>query len=201
MKRISTTVIVCALILVSASISDVLAVDTTKLEQKEFKLTGTAKRYDADGYDGSGQITQGTLLFGNPDQGVIAAHNIASDLMISLGGGFFELYSILELGPYTPGVDKIKSTECTMSIYDQTLTELMTYGPGPCDAKIVFSSTNAFTGTITIPDFWDIGVPYVLTVSGKFAGKYPLMVKTPGTSLRDALRNRAPGGVRKLLSK
>ena len=67
MKKILNTVIVCTLVLGFLSISDVFAVDTTKLANKEFKFTGVAKRYDADGYDGSAQITQGTLIFGNPE--------------------------------------------------------------------------------------------------------------------------------------
>jgi len=200
MKKALNTVIACALALFFLSISDVFAVDTTKLANKEFKITGVAERFTAAGYDGSGQITQGTLEFGNPGDGVIAVHNVASDLFVTFVGGFFELNCITELGPYTTGLDKIKSTECTVACYDAALNQILTFGPGSCDAKIVFSSNTAFTGTITLPDFWDVDSPYVLTLKGTFVGKYPPPM-TEGTSLRDALRNRAPEGVRKLFRK
>jgi len=198
MKKILNTAIVCTLVLGFLSVSDVFAVDTTKLADKEFKFTGIAKRYDGEAYNGSAQITQGTLVFGNPEDApaVYAVHNIASDINYSYSDGLFEYYCFTELGSYTTGVDKIKSTECSMECYTAGLNPFVTTGgPVACDAKIVFSSSTAFTGTITIPDLWDVGAPYVLTISGKFVGKYPPV--TNGTSLRDAFRNRAPGGVQK----
>jgi hypothetical protein len=196
MKKILKTVIVCTLVLFLLSISDVFAVDTTKLADKEFKFTGVAKRYDGDTYDGSGQITQGTLIFGSLDDGVYTVHNIASDMLFSDAQGLFEYYCFTELGPYTTGVDRIKSNLCSVECYTAGLSEFVTTGgPVSCDAKIVFSSNTAFTGTITIPDFWDVGVSEVLTINGKYAGKYPPV--TNGTSLRDRLRNRAFEGVRK----
>ena len=57
MKRIFSTAIVCTLVLGFLSVSDVFAVDTTKLANKEFKFTGIAKRYSGEAYDGSAQIT------------------------------------------------------------------------------------------------------------------------------------------------
>ena len=191
MKKILNTVMVCALALVCLSVSDVFAVDTTKLADKEFKFTGIAKRYDADGYDGSGQITQGMLVFGNPDDvpAVFTVHNVASDMMVSRNDGLFEYYCFTDLGPYTTGVDRIKSTACQVTCYTADRSEFLTY-EGPCDAKIVFSSNTEFSGTITIPDIWYTGYPYVLTINGKFVGKYP--PATNGTSLRDAFRNRVP---------
>jgi hypothetical protein len=118
--------------------------------------------------------------------------------MMSFLGGYPELYCVTQLGPYTPGADKIRSTECSMDCYDDPASgaePILTYD-GSCEAKIVFSSNTAFTGTITLPDFWGVGAPYVLTISGKFVGKYPPPV-TGGTSLRDTFRNRAPEGMRK----
>lgn len=197
MKRILNITMVCALVLVFLSISDVFAVDTTKLANKEFKFTGTAKRYDADGYDGSGQITQGMLVFGAPEDApaVYTVHNVASDMMLSHNDGLFEYYRFTDLGPYTTGIDRIKSTECQVTCYTAGLSEFLTYGPGTCDAKIVFSSNTEFSGTITIPDIFYAGSPYVLTINGKFVGKYP--AETTGTSLREKLRNRVLGGVHK----
>jgi hypothetical protein len=196
MKKVLNTMIVCALVLFFLSISDVFAVDTTKLADKEFKFTGIAKRYDGEAYDGSGQITQGTLVFGYPDDApaVYTVHNVASDMMLSHNDGLFEYYCFTDLGPYTTGVDRIRSTECAVTCYTADRSEFLTYA-GACDAKIVFSSNTAFTGTITIPDIWYTGSPYVLTINGKFVGKYPPV--TNGTSLRDRLRNRAFEGVRK----
>ena len=202
MKKILSTAMVCTLVMGFLSVSDVFAVDTTKLADKEFKFTGIAKRYNGEAYDGSGQITQGTLVFGNPDDApaVYAVHNIASDMNYSYSDGLFEYYCFTELGPYTAGVDKIKSTECSMRCYTAALNDFVTTGgPVACDAKIVFSSNTAFTGTITIPDLWDVGAPYVLSINGKFVGKYP--PATNGTSLRDAFRNRIPEGARKSFRK
>ena len=205
MKKILNAVIVCTLVLGFLSISDVFAVDTTKLANKEFKFTGVAKRCygdtcTADTYDGSAQITQGTLIFGSPEDapGVVSAHNMASDYRYSYDQGLFEYYCFTELGPYTTGVDRIKSNLCSVECYTAGLSEFVTTGgPVSCDAKIVFSSNTAFTGTITIPNFWDAGVSEVLTISGKFVGKYPAV--TNGTSLHDRFQNRAPEGLRKSL--
>jgi hypothetical protein len=200
MKKILNTVLICTLTLVFLSTSDVFAVDTTKLENKEFKINGLATRYSPDGYNGSGQITQGVFWFGNPEYGVDSIHNIASDLLMSMLGGYPELYCLTHLGPYTPGVDKINSTECSMACYDPAGNEVTDLSfEGSCSAKILFSSKTAFTGTITLPDLWDIGSPYVLTFNGKFMGKYA--GATDGTSLRDKLRNRTPEGVRKSFQK
>jgi hypothetical protein len=199
MRKIIHTVMVCALALVFLSVSDVFAVDTTKLANKEFKFTGIAKRYDAaGGYDGSAQITQGTLIFGNPEDapGVISAHNIASDYTWSQSDGLFEYYCFTELGSYTPGLNKITSTQCSMECWTAGLIEFVTTGePVDCTARIVFSSNTEITGTITVPDIWGEGTSYVLTLNGKFMGKYPPEIT--GTSLRDQLRNKAPEGLRK----
>jgi len=108
----------------------------------------------------------------------------------------FEYYCFTELGPYTTGVDKIKSNLCSVACYTAALNDFVTTGEMvDCDAKIVFSSNTAFTGTITVPDLWGEGTSYVLTINGKFMGKYPSRVT--GTSLQDAFRNRAPEGFRK----
>jgi len=200
-------VMVCALALVFLSVSDVFAVDTTKLANKEFKFTGVAKRCygdtcNADTYNGSAQITQGTLIFRSPDDapGVVSAHNMASDYTWSDSDGLFEYYCFTELGSYTTGVDKITSNLCSVACWTASLNPFVTTGgPVPCNAKIVFSSNTAFTGTITIPNFWDAGVSEVLTINGKFVGKYPAV--TNGTSLHDRLQNRAPEGLRKSLWK
>ena len=198
MRKIIHTVMVCALALVFLSGSDVFAVDTTKLANKEFKFTGIAKRYDAaGGYDGSAQITQGTLIFGNPEDapGVISAHNIASDYTWSDSDGLFEYYCFTELGSYTPGLNKITSTQCIMQCWTAGLIEFVTTGePVDCTARIAFSSNTEFTGTITVPGLWGEGTSYVLTLNGKFMGKYP---EEDGLRLRDALRSKAPEGFRK----
>ena len=207
MKKILNAAIVCTLVLGFLSISDVFAVDTTKLANKEFKFTGVAKRCfgdtcTADTYDGSAQITQGTLIFGSPEDapGVVSAHNMSSDYTWSDSDGLFEYYCFTELGSYTTGVDKITSDLCSVACWTPSLNPFVTTGgPVPCNAKIVFSSNTAFTGTITIPNFWDAGVSEVLTISGKFVGKYPAV--TNGTSLHDRLQNRAPEGLRKSLWK
>jgi hypothetical protein len=175
-------------------------VDTTKLVNKEFKFTGIAKRYDGVDYDGSAQITQGTLIFASPGEGVYTVHNIASDYTWSLSDGLFEYYCFTDLGPYATGVDRITSTQCSMECFTSALNPFVTTsGPVDCNARIVFSSNTAFTGTITIPDIWYTGSPYVLALNGKFVGKYPLV--TGETSLRDTFRNKAPEGVRKFLRK
>jgi hypothetical protein len=130
MKKILNTVVVCALVLGFLSVLDAFAVDTTKLADKEFKFTGIAKRYNGEAYDGSGQITQGTLVFGPSEEGVYAVHNIASDMDYSYGDGLFEYYCFTELGSYTTGVDKIKSTECSMECYTAALNPFVTTGAG-----------------------------------------------------------------------
>jgi hypothetical protein len=200
MKKILNTAIVCALALFLLSISDVFAANMKRLLNKEFTVNGLAKKYDATGaYVGSGQISQGILLFGEPAAGAFAAHNIASDLLLSVGG-LREIYSIIELGPYTIGANRIKSTECTVGLYDAAGT-LLVDPPfsGSCDATIKFTSNTAFTGTIIIPDFWGTDISYVLTLNGKYAGTWG--VSPLGTSLLEGLKNSAPEGFRKFLQK
>ena len=137
------------------------------------------------------------LWFGAPEYGIDSIHNIASDLLMSIEGGYPELYCRTQLGPYTPGTDKIKSTECSMLCNDPAMNEVLSF-EGSCDAKIVFSSNKKFTGTITLVDFWDLGCPYVLTLNGEYVGKYPA---GDGAPLRNTLRNKAFGGARKSFPK
>ena len=197
MKRVLNTVIVCALTLFFLSVSDVFAVDTTKLADKEYKITGVAKRYTTDGYYGAGQVTQGMLLFGTPANGIIAVHNIASDLYLSILGGYAEVYAYVDLGPYTTGLNKVKSTECTVTLYTTTMTEIFAFGPAPCTAQIVFNSDTTFIEKLTIPDFWGAGSSYEMTLSGKFVGKWPSSGGS-GASVPDALLKRAPEGLPEL---
>jgi hypothetical protein len=197
MKKIFNIVIVCALALFFVSVSDVFAVDTTKLLGKEYKISGVAKRYTVDGYYGSAQITQGTLLFSDPATGIQAVHNIASDLFASMIAGYPEMYAYVTLGPYTTGVDKVKSVECTVTLYSTTMTEISTFGPAPCTAQIVFNSNTTFTEKITIPDFWGADSSYVLTLNGKYMGKWPSMTSS-GKSIPDALLKGAPEGLPEL---
>jgi hypothetical protein len=177
MKKILSTAIVCTLVLGFLSVSDVFAVDTTKLVNKEYRITGVAKTYNSEGnYDGGGQITQGNLFFLSPGDSpaVYAYHNIAPDRYM-FNPGQYEYYCITQLGPYTTGLTTIRSELCSMDCYDATGVTTVVSFYGACDAKIVFSSNTAFTGTITIPDYWSPGYDYVLTLSGKFMGRYPLI--------------------------
>jgi len=103
MKKILKTVIVCTLVLFLLSISDVFAVDTTKLADKEFKFTGVAKRYDGDTYDGSGQITQGTLIFGSLDDVYILFTISLQICCLVMPKVCLNIIALLNLAPIRPG--------------------------------------------------------------------------------------------------
>jgi hypothetical protein len=198
MKRILFLLVACIMITGFLSASDVLAVDLTKLPYSEWKITGLSTRYDAGAYNGSAVISQGMLTIGEPADGVIAVTNHGSDLLASLLGGLVEYYCAHQLGAYTLGVDKIKSTTCTMNCVDYLGNPGLTFS-GPCDAKIIFGSGTQFDGTITIPDLWGAGNQGIFTIKGTKVGKYGVIASS--TSLRDALRNSAPESLRNLFRK
>jgi len=199
MKRILFFLVACIMVAGFLSVSDVLAVDLTKLPNTEWSMEGIATKYNADGYGGSGIISQGIVLFEDAATGAIAIHNVASDGLITILGGMFEPYCLTLLGPYTINADlnRIKSTSCELSCYDDELN--LKIGPysGACVAKINFATETAdFAGTISLTDFFGTGLPWVFTITGKKLGRYPST-----TSPAEILRGKIPDSLNNFLKK
>lgn len=196
MKRILFLLVACIMATGFLASSEVLAVDLTKLPNTEWSMKGIATKYNADGYYGSAVISQGMLFISNPADGVLTVHNVSSDMYFSILGLLTEFYCSELLKPYTLGVDKIKSTTCTLNCIDAAGNPLFSAYSGACNAKIVFSSGTDFTGTISVTDYWGAGLPWVFTITGKKVGKYPSTI-SPG----EILSGKIPDSLNNFLKK
>ena len=176
MKKILITAMVCALVLAFLPISDVFAVDTTKLADKEFKFTGIAKRYDGAAVMRIRPNYSGNTHLWKPRgcSSCISVHNIASDIRWSYRDGLFEYYCFTELGSYTTGLNKITSTECSMQCWTAALNEFVTTGEaGGLACQNSIQLEHGIYRNDHSSRYLGRRAPYVLTINGKFMGKYP----------------------------
>ena len=172
MKKSLCIAAVCIMAAVLLSVSDVSAINITKLIGNEYYFTGSGVTYAGGNYAGSA-IGEGMLVIGDPSAGAQAVVTSVTAFSGWVMYGQFQYYCAFQLGPYTPSIDNLKFTSNTCAancIGQDGVTEIMNYS-GACNAKLKFQGQKKVKMTISFSP--QAGVEMVYTAQGVKMGKYP----------------------------
>jgi len=172
MKRGIYIAVVCIMAMVFLSVSDVSAIDISKLIGNEYYFTGSGVTYVGGNYAGAA-VGEGMVVIGDPGSGIQAVVTAITDFSAWMMYGQFQYYCAIQTGPYTPSIDNLKFTSDTCAatcIGQDGVTEIMNYS-GACNAKLKFQGQKQVKMTISFSP--QAGVEIVYTTQGTKMGKYP----------------------------
>jgi len=166
MRKTLCLVVACIFALGLVSVSNVSALGLSKIRYTEWLVSMTLKWYTPEGdYDGAVAGGDTWMIIGEPEEGVAMT---AVPLVNSFTGWGLGSQALIELDGYTYNATKnrLKSIYGYVGVMFDGLPEY----EGDLIAKITFSSSKAFTGSIVIvePD----GYRWEISLKGKKLGKW-----------------------------
>ena len=166
MRKILWLVVACIFALGLVSVSNVSALGLNKIQDTEWLVSMTFRWYTSEGdYDGAVAGGDAIMEIGEPGHGVFIA---AVPMVNSLTGWGLGSQGVIDLYEYTynPTKNLLKSTSGFVGVFFDGVPSY----EGDLIAKITFSSSKAFTGSIVIvePD----GYRWEISLKGKKLGKW-----------------------------
>jgi hypothetical protein len=179
MRRFLCLAVACMLALLVVSVSNVSAIGLSKIENTEWLVSTTWIWYTPEGYyDGAAAGGDAIMYIGTPESGAGMAWESMVNSFEGWGAGL-QGQLTLDAFTYNATTNILKSTSGSAA---WPLGDGFYAYQGPLTGKITFSSTKAFTGTVTIVH--EDGSSLVISLSGKKLGQFPAPLATHGLKFR-----------------